>query len=71
MVNKYFENLDDEMAMNFSKLKFRSMYVEQILGAQTMLFNDMRQAAGLQNSNLLRLFVWTRTVPVVLTTKLE
>ena len=54
MVNKYLENLDDEMAMNFSELKFRSMYAEQIFGAQTMLLNDMRQAAGVQNSNLLR-----------------
>ena len=54
MTGKYLENLDDEMAMNFSGLKFRSMYVEQIIGAQTLLFNDMRQAAGVPNSNLLR-----------------
>ena len=54
MAGKYLENLDDEMAMNFSGLKFRSMYVEQIIGAQTLLFNDMRQAAGVPNSNLLR-----------------
>ena len=54
MVNKYLENLDDEIAMNYSTLKFRSMYAEQILGAQIMLLNDMRQAAGVQKSNLLR-----------------
>ena len=54
MVNKYLENLDDEIAMNYSTLKFRSMYAEQILGAQIMLLNDMRQAAGVQKSNVLR-----------------
>ena len=30
------------------------MYAEQILGAQIMLLNDMRQAAGVQKSNVLR-----------------
>jgi len=54
MVNKYLENLDDEIALNYSTLKFRSMYAEQILGAQIMLLNDMRQAAGVQKSNVLR-----------------
>ena len=54
MVGNYFENLDTEMELNFSGLKFRSMYVEQIIGAQTMLFNDIRQAAGVQSSTLLR-----------------
>ena len=51
--NKYVDNLDGVMASN-PDVKFKSMYAEQILGAQNMLFNDMCKEVGVRDAQMLR-----------------
>ena len=50
--SKYMENLDAEMT--FPDAKFKAMYVEQILNAQNMIFEDMYQATGVKDFTSLR-----------------